>query len=135
MWPVVLVAHGHKRATVNVTGCGFNEHSRKWKINYFHLLSLVTKKSKYQIARRWHPLPYKQRLETSNAEMEPATIASSITFLEWVIRISKIYNTNYKYICIKALLLVISTSPAAEIAYAKWMQEHITEVLPRKPLT
>ena len=35
----------HKRVTVKATGCGFDSHTRKWNIYYFHLFVLVSRQS------------------------------------------------------------------------------------------
>ena len=47
---------GHKHATVNTTGCGFDSHSVKLNISYFHIFALVTGQSAVLSATNKHAM-------------------------------------------------------------------------------
>ena len=65
------MAQGHKDVTVNTTGCGFDSHSRKWNIKYFHFRALEQRQ-----AQRWVLPLNTQRLKHKSAESREQSVST-----------------------------------------------------------
>lgn len=51
------MVQGYKYAIVNLSGCGFDSHARIRNILYFHILALVTRQARCQLAPTLHAVP------------------------------------------------------------------------------